>query len=70
MAFPITQDMTIGKLSDSTYFVEGSYADNKPFKTIFKAYQTPLHGDYVCRLTLEDTYHVAKDVFEERNIVE
>ncbi len=35
----------------------------------FKAYQQPVKGDYVVRLTHEDTYHVARAVFHERNIV-
>lgn len=35
----------------------------------FKAYEQPKVGDYICRLTEADTYHVAKTVFEERNIV-
>ena len=35
----------------------------------FKAYQNPVIGDYVVKLTEEDTYHVSRDVFRERNIV-
>lgn len=35
----------------------------------FKAYERPKSGDYICRLTEADTYHVSKSVFEERNIV-
>lgn len=35
----------------------------------FKAYQTPKHGDYVVRLTDNDTYHVDREVFRERNFV-
>lgn len=36
---------------------------------LFKAHQNVVVGDYICRLTLEDTYHVSKAVFHERNIV-
>lgn len=35
----------------------------------FRAYQNPLAGDYVVRLTEDDTYHCTKAVFEERNFV-
>lgn len=35
----------------------------------FKAYQQPLAGDFVVRLTRDDTYHVARSVFLDRNIV-
>lgn len=33
----------------------------------FKAYKQPVVGDFICRLTEEDTYHVERKVFEERN---
>lgn len=36
----------------------------------FKAYVQPVAGDYIVRLTEEDTYHVTRAVFHERNIVE
>ena len=35
----------------------------------FKAYQQPVPGDWICRLTEEDTYHCSDAVFRERNIV-
>ncbi len=35
----------------------------------FKAYEQPQIGDWVVRLTEEDTYHVSDKVFRERNIV-
>jgi hypothetical protein len=35
----------------------------------FKAYETPQVGDWIVRLTAEDTYHVTDKVFRERNIV-
>lgn len=35
----------------------------------FKAYQQPVVGDWVVRLTHEDTYHCTDAVFRERNIV-
>jgi hypothetical protein len=36
---------------------------------VFKAYQQPIQGDWICRLTEEDTYHCSDTVFRERNIV-
>ena len=36
---------------------------------VFGAYVQPVAGDYICHLTDDDVYHVAKDVFEERNFV-
>ena len=35
----------------------------------FVAYEEPKVGDYIVRLTLEDTYHVSSCVFKDRNIV-
>ena len=35
----------------------------------FKAYETPVIGDYVVRLTEADTYHCSRAVFHERNII-
>jgi hypothetical protein len=35
----------------------------------FKAHQTVVQGDYIVRLTEEDTYHCSKAVFHDRNIV-
>lgn len=35
----------------------------------FKAYQEPVVGDWVVRLTEEDTYHCTDAVFRERTIV-
>lgn len=35
----------------------------------FKAHQAVEQGDYIVRLTEEDTYHCSKAVFHERNIV-
>jgi hypothetical protein len=36
---------------------------------LFKAYQPPVVGDWIVRLTEEDTYHCTDTVFRERNIV-
>lgn len=33
----------------------------------FNAFKQPVVGDFICRLTEEDTYHVERSVFEERN---
>ena len=35
----------------------------------FKAYEQPVIGDYVVRLTEADTYHCSRAVFHERNII-
>lgn len=36
----------------------------------FNAYEEVKVGDYVVRLTIEDTYHCSAAVFAERNIIE
>ena len=36
----------------------------------FKCYQEPQIGDYICYLNEEDVYHISKEVFLDRNIVE
>lgn len=61
MAFEIPAGAQIASIGPNTYLYEG---------ITFKAYQLPAVGDYVVRLSEEDTYHVARDVFFERNIVE
>lgn len=60
MAFQITQDVTKSHTEESVYCTEG---------ISFKAYESPKQGDWVVRLTQEDTYHVSDVVFRERNIV-
>lgn len=37
---------------------------------VFKCYEKPQLGDYVCYLNDEDIYHCSRKVFHERNIVE
>lgn len=37
---------------------------------VFKCYEEPKVGDYVCYLNAEDIYHCNAKVFAERNIVE
>lgn len=59
MAFKITSKV-IKSDEESTYMTDGIY---------FKAYEEPKQGDWVVRLTEEDTYHVSDAVFRERNIV-
>lgn len=60
MAFQITQDVRKSHTEESVYCTEDIY---------FKAYETPKQGDWVVRLTQEDTYHVSDTIFRERNIV-
>ena len=50
---------------EATYVI---HIDGKAVK--FKAYEAPKAGDYVVRLTEDDTYHCRLDVFHERNVVE
>jgi hypothetical protein len=39
-------------------------------KIKFKAHQEPDSGDYIVRLTEDDTYHCSDAVFNERNVIE
>jgi hypothetical protein len=71
MAFQITDDLYVEKdhRVDSTYWI-GFKEPEKDFEGIsFKAYQEPKIGDWIVRLTKEDTYHVTDEVFRERNII-
>lgn len=36
---------------------------------VFKHYEPVNTGDFIVRLTMEDTYHCSRAVFEERNII-
>lgn len=65
-AFQISPEMMICKMeSEATFCAVGD-----GFQVNFKAYEVPVVGDWVVRLTEEDTYHVRDDVFRERNIVD
>lgn len=57
----VTKDLTV----PSTYWLDVKFA--VPIK--FKAYEEPQVGDWVVRLTEEDTYHCTDKVFRERNVV-
>ena len=61
MAMVITTGAEIAEVAANTYTYNG---------ITFKAYEQPREGDFICRLTMEDTYHVSRAVFMERNIVE
>lgn len=51
----------------STYYlIDDENTDNS---VRFKAYEEPKIGDWVVRLTDDDTYHVTDAVFRGRNIV-
>jgi hypothetical protein len=68
MAFQITAEMLLWKNNTE----DSSYGVSMPTDTIsiqFKAYEQPVVGDWVVRLTEEDTYHVTDKVFRERNLV-
>jgi len=62
MAYQITDKDSVEEGFDgtSTWFIG---------MLTFKAYQEPKVGDWIVRLTEEDTYHVTDEVFRERNIV-
>ena len=69
-AFQLTKNHlwhhVVGKASTYKVFLK-----EKPEDDIeFKAYEEPKEGDWVVRLTTDDTYHVTDAVFRERNIVE
>lgn len=51
---------------ESTYLLVTT--DNE--RALFKAYDNVKVGDYVVRLTVEDTCHCDGEVFADRNIVE
>lgn len=36
----------------------------------FKAYETPVAGDFIVHLDETDVYHVRRDVFVQRNVVD
>ena len=36
----------------------------------FVAYKTPCIGDFICLIASDDIYHVPRDVFLERNVVD
>ena len=66
-AFQLTASHTVTKsdVHPATYFVSHCTADTVQFK----AYQEPVVGDWIVRLTEDDTYHCTDAVFRERNIV-
>lgn len=70
MAFQITTQHIVAKHPhrEATYMIceDGEKTTNFFF---FKAYEEPKVGDWVVRLTPEDTYHCTDAVFRERNIV-
>jgi hypothetical protein len=75
-AFQITSEMRclhiVGK--ESTYAIwptKKDCMDQYPEGAIlFKAYQEPKDGDWVVRLTENDTYHVSDEVFRKGNVVD
>jgi hypothetical protein len=64
MAYQIksTDFVVKSEIAESTYYI------NREVE--FKAYEEPKAGDWVVRLTEEDTYHCTDAVFRERNIVQ
>ena len=67
MAFQITERHGWAKIVEAEYMI----VENTEHTNIitFKAYEEPKLGDWVVRLTDDDTYHCTDVVFRERNIV-
>lgn len=68
MAFQITSQHEWVKVEESIYFIQED-TEHTTNTIRFRAYEEPKVGDWVVRLTAEDTYHVTDSVFRERNIV-
>lgn len=60
MAMEIPVDGLVTETAPNTYQFED---------VVFKAYKQPVAGDYIVRLTEDDTYHVERAVFMDRNAV-
>lgn len=69
MAFQITSDMFIQPVEETQSWVVGRGPEHDMEVIYFKAHETPVVGDWVVRLTADDTYHCTDAVFRERNIV-
>lgn len=69
MAFQITEKHKIEKVEDSSYLCSQQNERTVISMISFKAYEKPKVGDWIVRLTEEDTYHVRDAIFRERNIV-
>jgi len=63
MATQITATSIVVKsdIAEATYYLD--------HEVEFKAYEEPKVGDWIVRLTEDDTYHCTDAVFRERNIV-
>jgi hypothetical protein len=68
MAFQLTENHAWAKIEAATYMVAEDTLNTTNIIR-FKAYQEPQIGDWIVRLTSEDTYHCTDIVFRERNIV-
>lgn len=68
MAFQITADMEIEAGDCPDWFVSTEAGEDIDV-VCFKAYQQPVVGDWIVRLTEDDTYHCTDQVFRERNVV-
>lgn len=60
MAHEVTAEDVIEKVGEATSTING---------VEFKHYEPVNVGDYIVRLTEDDTYHCTKAVFEERNYI-
>ena len=59
------EEIGVSSTEPNTYYLVTGFAN----AVKFKAYETPQVGDWVVRLTEDDTYHCTDAVFRERNIV-
>ena len=68
-AFQLTDMHEWCKLPQEATYIVSEKTDQTTNFIKFKAYEEPKVGDWVVRLTAEDTYHCTDVVFRERNIV-
>jgi len=61
MAHQVTAEDVVVSVGEATSTING---------ITFKHYEPVLVGDWIVKLTVEDTYHCSDAVFRERNIVE
>ena len=69
MAFKVAEGDIINSVvhEEATYVLHRTSTGEEIF---FKAYEEVKVGDYIVRLTVEDTYHCNAAVFAERNIID
>ena len=68
-AYKVAKGDTINSVlgQDATFVI---FSIEHKENVIFKAYEEVKEGDYIVRLTKEDTYHCNAVVFAERNVID